>query len=838
LARHIYYSDDFAATWRTIFTVAAYGADDGANVSHLHGVWFDPDDATVIYFVVNGTVQGVWRLDLVGEAWTFDPVTGAIDGGTMDVNGVITINGDMGGCDCMFFDQGKVYITWGPKLRVDLTTNVRERIITLPTRAIEDFTTGLYDYQGNNNEVPYTLYMQRIDDGLLMGAYDFIDAAPTYYPGNNNNGLYASADDGRTWVCLWRNHTGGTSVNASGARNVVGPINGLMFMDCCGAVTLRSMWSFPTPTLASVDALRLERAATNLLADDTSTFSSTNAGWTSLSSVALGGHTYLPVKNTTQGLHGGECLEIGFGAPPEDPEVDQHWAQFLSAADIPFAAAVGNVVLSLYVRGVSVPATMGFDVNVVGMTNCDFKVSPNAYRLFDGWQRMIFPGIVTDTSPSMQIQIRIYENPALVYGDVTAEEMAAIRIYIDAIQIIATGDDWPTGISYSEYNFPRSDEYAVVPLEGAKSFRFNWRPGCGYEEIATTIPIATFYGSHGTTIALSCEASTGDILYSVNGGTATHSTAITFHHHDEIGFCLTLDGNGSTNSLSISDPVNGIQHVDDLTGLAGPSVTVNLGQDYGVTAYSIGHFYGMKTFDTLLTEAERETELALPASSTLLTPSAEAEYLFKPGVTRGIADAIIQPPANDPVKLVVDADGNAQAVDSSGNAIADKTTLDTAASDALAAKNASVAVQAKLPTGGALMHAAGAAVAESPATIAAGKIAENAIDAACIKADAVTKIAAGVVAQQNGPGGSKVPLTITVEGVPVEGVECWITTNIDGSNTIAGPLVTDVLGQTEDFMLEEDSGPFYLWRQKGGVNLPNPITLVWDTDTSAYIKSP
>ncbi len=53
-------------------------------------------------------------------------------------------------------------------------------------------------------------------------------------------------------------------------------------------------------------------------------------------------------------------------------------------------------------------------------------------------------------------------------------------------------------------------------------------------------------------------------------------------------------------------------------------------------------------------------------------------------------------------------------------------------------------IKGKLPAGGALMHAAGAAVARSPATIAVGDIAENAIDAASIKADAVTKIQSGL----------------------------------------------------------------------------------------------
>jgi len=49
-------------------------------------------------------------------------------------------------------------------------------------------------------------------------------------------------------------------------------------------------------------------------------------------------------------------------------------------------------------------------------------------------------------------------------------------------------------------------------------------------------------------------------------------------------------------------------------------------------------------------------------------------------------------------------------------------------------------------------------------------------------------------------------------------------------------LETDVLGVTGNFMLEDDSGPFYVWRQKGGYNISNSTTIVWSDEDSKYIE--
>lgn len=80
-----------------------------------------------------------------------------------------------------------------------------------------------------------------------------------------------------------------------------------------------------------------------------------------------------------------------------------------------------------------------------------------------------------------------------------------------------------------------------------------------------------------------------------------------------------------------------------------------------------------------------------------------------------------------------------------------------------------------------------------------------------------------------GPGSISYPVTITEPDLvtPIEGVAVWVTTDIAGTNTIAGTLYSDAFGQVNGatgFML--DAGTYYLWRQRSGWNFANPAAFV------------
>lgn len=77
------------------------------------------------------------------------------------------------------------------------------------------------------------------------------------------------------------------------------------------------------------------------------------------------------------------------------------------------------------------------------------------------------------------------------------------------------------------------------------------------------------------------------------------------------------------------------------------------------------------------------------------------------------------------------------------------------------------------------------------------------------------------IAPASGSGSISYPVTVTQsDGVtPIEGVQVWITTDLAGTNVIAGSLYTSSTGLAT-FVL--DAGSYYLWRQISGWNFSNP----------------
>jgi hypothetical protein len=61
----------------------------------------------------------------------------------------------------------------------------------------------------------------------------------------------------------------------------------------------------------------------------------------------------------------------------------------------------------------------------------------------------------------------------------------------------------------------------------------------------------------------------------------------------------------------------------------------------------------------------------------------------------------------------------------------------------------------------------------------------------------------------------------TEGGIPIDAVRVWISDDIEGTNIIAGTLLTNANGEVT-FML--DTGTVYVWRQKTGYSFSNPQT--------------
>ncbi len=64
-------------------------------------------------------------------------------------------------------------------------------------------------------------------------------------------------------------------------------------------------------------------------------------------------------------------------------------------------------------------------------------------------------------------------------------------------------------------------------------------------------------------------------------------------------------------------------------------------------------------------------------------------------------------------------------------------------------------------------------------------------------------------------------LYVTDTTTPIVGVDVWITSDVGGATSVAGPLQTNGSGQVTFYL---DAGTYYVWRQKAGYNFDNPQT--------------
>lgn len=68
------------------------------------------------------------------------------------------------------------------------------------------------------------------------------------------------------------------------------------------------------------------------------------------------------------------------------------------------------------------------------------------------------------------------------------------------------------------------------------------------------------------------------------------------------------------------------------------------------------------------------------------------------------------------------------------------------------------------------------------------------------------------------------PITVNNHdtGLPISGVEVWVTSDSAGTNVIQGPILTDALGIATFYL---DAGTYYAFRQKSGITFTNPATI-------------
>ena len=106
---------------------------------------------------------------------------------------------------------------------------------------------------------------------------------------------------------------------------------------------------------------------------------------------------------------------------------------------------------------------------------------------------------------------------------------------------------------------------------------------------------------------------------------------------------------------------------------------------------------------------------------------------------------------------------------------------------------------------------------------AARKVADSlgATSKAQVNAECDTAISDAGLESNLGPGAILWPITVNDgDGNPIDNVAVWVSTDISGSNVVAGTRYTNASGVVS-FMLDETD--YYIWREKSGWNFTNPV---------------
>lgn len=84
-----------------------------------------------------------------------------------------------------------------------------------------------------------------------------------------------------------------------------------------------------------------------------------------------------------------------------------------------------------------------------------------------------------------------------------------------------------------------------------------------------------------------------------------------------------------------------------------------------------------------------------------------------------------------------------------------------------------------------------------------------------------------------GSGSNTVVTNVAVSGNPKAGVSVWVTTDLAGTNVVAGSLSTDSFGNVTFYL---DAGTFYVWARLAGINFStNPTSVVVPTSATVEI---
>ncbi len=403
----------------------------------------------------------------------------------------------------------------------------------------------------------------------------------SYTVANENDGLYASADEGLTWTALYRQPAG------DGFDHILGVVGGRLIIAGESVAGAGEIWrSDCVPTVRAIEALRLEAAVTNVITDAVDgTFAvGSGAGATGHWQV-YAGHDTAVLTGVAGGMDGA-AMQVAITAKGGAETYCRLLLQ--KQAAWPTFASGTKFVLRMKVKAVGA-WPQNYKVAIYAYSSTTITWDPWSSREIipcaGGWTDVTVEGRATGAGSTVLWL-------AIECDRAAGTDNANRTFLVDCVEIVPAAGAWRACDSYVAAGTPRADEYAEVPLADVAAddwkVAFSWRPEMGWSETAADLAIASIAGAGGTWMDLIWDQSAKTFTLTDNGSHTAASAVVEWGHFDEIRFEIASDGTDTT--LTIREPVGGTRVVDCTAVAIGAPATMRFGTNHDASLFSAGHF--------------------------------------------------------------------------------------------------------------------------------------------------------------------------------------------------------------------------------------------------------
>jgi probable HAF family extracellular repeat protein len=556
----VWYSGDNGATWTQIFhrwptydatwdVPASGGAGYGRAGRHGHGVQFGYGGAGTLYMIYGDggpilklTKPNGWN---GSDDWTMTILQEGVanEGGFMTSQGLVVTSG----ASFLFANDGTIK----PILRAPSLSG---------SSANAKFVFGGFATVRGGAEI----------DGIMFAAGYSMGSN---FSASNNEGLYASADGGTSWVAIDRSDFALTSPYRKWQGH-------LLYRSARNTYT----YSIPFPVITMVPAIQCDAGLTNqILSNHDASFVSDDGHTPTTGSWADAiGSARSTCVGTTGGPYNNCCMQINHTG------VNSLSFMQVGKGSSPYRlgqpTAGQRITLSFYVKpgagwidsakdgGTSNSLDVRIDGTNITQANCYPSLFGNT-----GWTRILVEATAGASPTVDDVRIKI------------AGSNAAI-LYVSNV-MLTYSSSWRED-SYQPPLNARANESLSYSLKGLASlwnFSWHWRPEWGNEACLSDLAIASLRADDGTWIDVIWQASSGKFKITDNlGHSALSASALAWRHWDDIQF--TLAKSGGDTILSITNPVVGTTTITGTGVTMALPTSLNLGVDGGGTVFSSGEF--------------------------------------------------------------------------------------------------------------------------------------------------------------------------------------------------------------------------------------------------------